>query len=354
MKNLCFKTSPALDALFFLKKCSMDEEQWMPLNQAPKDVILDHPLYRLQYDKIAQFKERFPIQHYNYKYDISTMGLILSAYTNNSLSDLTLEDLADILNSPDKICATVKERITSGFNTTHVYPLLEELKDNLGNVLSKDIAVLSDFGFEELYNTEITPLLHDEIKRYEQSIKSLDFSQLYKNISVLKNTNQISSATIFFTFFCLPYCLSLYNGAYAACYTRENHIDLFAISAHELMHGFANNETLSLYKKYIESNKYLQSTHYRLLNEFGSGDEEELVKVAEYYLCYLSGNYNKNHLYAKAKSEYDGCCPVSVIIFDLLTKENSIPSDYNKWLISVFKSHILPKENIQNYIEKLI
>ncbi len=354
MNNLCFKTSPALDALFFLKKCSMDDGQWMPLNQAPKDVILDHPLYRLQYDKIAQFKEHFPIQHYDYKYDMSTMGLILSAYTNNALGNLTLDDLADIFNSPHKLYDTVKGRITNGFNTYHVYPLLEELKGSLGNALSKDIAVLSDFGFEELYNTEITPLLHDEIKRYEKIIENLDFSLLYKNISILKYTNQISSATIFFTFFSLPYCLSLYNGAYAACYTRENHIDLFAISAHELMHGFASNEILSLYKEYIESNKYLQSTHYRLLHEFGSGDEEELVKAAEYYLCYLSCNYNKNHLFDIAKSDYDGCCPVSVMIFDLLMKENSIPDNYNKWLKNIFESHILPKENIQDYIEKLL
>ncbi len=293
MNNVRFKISTALDALFFLKKCSMDDGQWMPLNQATKDVILEHPLYRLQYDKIEKFKEHFPIQHYNYKYDMSTMGLILSAYTNNALDDLTLDYLAEIFDSCDKLYDTVKERITSGFNILHVYPLLEEFKSNLGKVLSKDITILNDYGFEELYNTEITPLLHDEIKNYEQIIGNLDFSQLYRNISILKNTNQISSATIFFTFFSLPYCLSLYNGAYAACYTGEKHIDLFAISAHELMHGFASNETLSLYKQYIKSNKYLENAHYRLIHDFGSGDEEEFVKAAEYYLCYLSCNYNK-------------------------------------------------------------
>lgn len=66
--------------------------------------------------------------------------------------------------------------------------------------------------------------------------------------------------------------------------------------------------------------------------------------AAEYYLCYLSGNYSKEQLLERAKKEYGGNCPTSIAIFERLLLESKIPEDYNEWLIGQFESNQYPSE----------
>ena len=61
--------------------------------------------------------------------------------------------------------------------------------------------------------------------------------------------------------------------------------------------------------------------------------------AAEYYLCYLSGNYSKEQLLERARKEYGGNCPTSIAIFERLLLESKIPEDYNEWLIGQFESN---------------
>ena len=91
----------------------------------------------------------------------------------------------------------------------------------------------------------------------------------------------------------------------------------------------------------MESNEKLRACHCALLEDWQSGDEEEFVMAAEYYLCYLSGNYSKERLLERAKKEYGGNCPTSVAVFELLLQEPQIPEDYDKWLIEQFEGNKL-------------
>lgn len=75
--------------------------------------------------------------------------------------------------------------------------------------------------------------------------------------------------------------------------------------------------------------------------------------AAEYYLCLISGDYEKSYLLDWAKERYNGCCPVSVIIFDLLSKETCVPIDYNSWLKNQFINKKLPAKNIKEYVENI-
>ena len=94
----------------------------------------------------------------------------------------------------------------------------------------------------------------------------------------------------------------------------------------------------NLYLKYVESDEKLKACHRALIEDWHSGDEEEFVMAAEYYLCYLSGNYTKEQLISKAKKQYGGNCPTSVAIFELLLQERELPKDYDKWLIWQFRN----------------
>ena len=107
------------------------------------------------------------------------------------------------------------------------------------------------------------------------------------------------------------------------------------------MHGFASSELITLYQQYVNKNSFLKENHRRLLEEWGSGDEEELVMSAEYYLLYLHG-WPKNKIIARAKNNYDGCCLLALVLFDLATQEVKIIKDYNKWCINKFTLGLVP------------
>ncbi|MEG2118544.1 MAG: hypothetical protein RRY76_04990, partial [Clostridia bacterium] len=49
--------------------------------------------------------------------------------------------------------------------------------------------------------------------------------------------------------------------------------------------------------------------------------EEEMVMAAEYYLVQSLGLVTHKEMIKYAKNMYGSCCPVSVLIFDLLSHE---------------------------------
>lgn len=142
-------------------------------------------------------------------------------------------------------------------------------------------------------------------------------------------------------FFSAPTAFTLYGGSFLTCFCHAGAVDFYSNIAHELMHGFASEKLTELYRQHVESNKKLRACHRALLEDWQSGDEEEFVMAAEYYLCYLSGNYSKERLLERAKKEYGGNCPTSVAVFELLLQEPQIPEDYDKWLIEQFEGNKL-------------
>ena len=353
MKKVKFCSSIALDSLFFIRKSSMKKSEWMPLSQFEESELVKYPIFKKHFDELDFFKRKMNIKADGIMFDMSSIALVLSAFTDNSLEDLTLDDLIKIFEKPTQLSEYTREKITNDFSASHTYPLLDRLKKGLADEICLRLKKIKDNEFELFYNKNITPCIKENIINYYESIEKYNFEKLYSEIALLKNSNSVPCAKIFMTFFSFPWALSMYNGSFSVCYSGKASIDFFSIVAHELMHGFADNELLEMYSKYMKSDNYLSVNHSRLLSDFGSGGEEEFVKAAEYYLCLLSGHYKKSNLLIRAKNEYEGVCPFSVIVFDLLSKESKVPRDYNQWLKDLFTSEKLPKTKIEEYIREI-
>lgn len=182
-------------------------------------------------------------------------------------------------------------------------------------------------------------MIYTEIEQKNNEVGGYDSDRLFQNISLLKNSSAIASANIYASFFSAPTAFSLYGGSFLTCFCPSGAVDFYSVVAHELMHGFASDELTQLYRNYVESDEKLQTCHRALIEDWHSGDEEEFVMAAEYYLCYLSGNYTKEQLISKAKKQYGGNCPTSVVVFEQLLLENEISKDYNRWLLQQFKDN---------------
>lgn len=353
MENIQFLPSLAIDALCFITRC-YDNEKWIPVSHNfEKDKIIDNPLFREQFDQIEFFKKASCIQNFNHTYDISSMALLFSAYTDNKLENTSLDDIIDILKDIDILEKIVKKKITNDFNSSCTSSLIDILKSGMSADMIDILRLMKENGFEHNYNKRILPFVKKDIELNKSKIEKYDTISLFSQIAKLKNKNVLPCIKIFITFFSLPYAFALYNGAFSMCYTGNTSVDFFSITAHELMHGFADNELIKMYHSYIESDEYLSEMHAKLHTQFGSGDEEEFVKASEYYLCFLSGKYSREKLMTRAKAEYDGTCPISVILFDLLLREKNCPVNYNFWIKKQFSEKQLPQSNIKEFIENL-
>lgn len=325
MSHIHVKSSLALDTLCFLEKRLLNDTKWMNEKQIEEIKYINALLP-------GDFGDNF--------IGMSNICLIVSAYFDGDLECLTLDDLIDMFNDPQKIENTVKERITGGFTASYIYPVLGWLKDGFADLYAKRLTVLKNIGFESIYKERILPMVYSEMKPKETAVAGYDADLLFRNVSLLKKSSVIASANIYVSFFSAPTAFTLYGGSFLTCFCRSAEaIDFYPLIAHELMHGFASEKLTSLYWKYIESNEKLKACHRALIEDWRSGDEEEFVLAAEYYLCYLSGNYSKEQLLERARKEYGGNCPTSIAIFERLLLESKIPEDYNEWLIGQFESN---------------
>ena len=353
MKEINFCSSLALDSMFFIRKSNMQKNEWLPLYHHNESELLEHPIFKKHFDELNFFKRKMNINTKNINFDMSSMALILSAYTDNALESITLDNLIRIFENPNQLSNIVRQKIKNDFSSLHTFPLLDRLVNGLADEICVALKTLKANNFEHYYKQNIISCIENNITKYAQTIEKFDFKKLYNEIALLKNSDSVSQTKIYLNFFNFPFALSMYNGSFSMSYTGEVSIDFFSIIAHELMHGFADNALLEMYRKYMKSDNYLSVNHSRLLSDFGSGDEEEFVKAAEYYLCLLSGHYKKSNLLIRAKNEYEGVCPFSVIVFDLLSKESEVPRDYNQWLKDLFTSEKLPKTKIEEYIREI-
>lgn len=326
MSRIHVKSSLALDTLCFLEKRLLNETKWMNEKQI---------------EEIKYINALLPGDFGNNYIGMSNICLVVSAYFDSDLECLTLDDLIDVFGNPRKIEKTVKERITGGFTASYIYPVLDWLNGGFADMYAKRLAVLKNIGFESIYKERILPMVYSEMKPKEAAVAGYNADSLFRNVSLLKKSSVIASANIYVSFFSAPTAFTLYGGSFLTCFCPAGAVDFYSVIAHELMHGFASEKLTELYRQHVESNEKLRACHRALIEDWQSGDEEEFVLAAEYYLCYLSGNYSKELLLEKANKEYGGNCPTSAEVFKLLLQEPEIPEDYNKWLIMQFDNNKL-------------
>ncbi len=298
--------------------------------------------------EIQALNTQLPLEFSSDPLSMSTLSLIISAAAEGALEELTLDDLIELFEAPEYIAERVRTRITTGFLSSFVYPMLDMLIDGYAAKYVAKCKQLKEIGFEEQYHQRVFPLVQAEIKAIRQRMNGFDTNALLDRIAILKNCPAIPSVKIYISFFSYPTAFALYGGTFLSCFDVT---DYFSLTAHELMHGFADEEVTEMYRQYTASNPVFQQMHRRLITDQGSGDEEEFVVAAQHYLCLLSGRYNPSELMSQVENFYGGCCPVAVILFGLLSQEISVPSDYNAWLKTQFASNRLSQWLAEQYGE---
>lgn len=278
---------------------------------------------------------------------MSNLCLILSIYTNNTnIQNYTLDDLINIFNNIHDVSKVVRKKTKNEFWKSFLFPTLDHLIESYAKKYADDITILKEIGFEELWKSDLYNGINESITANIDFVERFNIDELFGNIQKMKNIDNILDCSTYISFMSYPTAFTLYNNCFL--YPIGSFLSLEMI-AHELMHGFASDELISEYLKYIAKNEFLTEKN-RKLNEY-SGNEEEFVMAAGYYLAYLSQIQSKEEYIIKAKR--NGDCPLSVIIFDMLTKEESVPVDYNAWLINKFKNRCFPERDIEEYISSI-
>ena len=127
----------------------------------------------------------------------------------------------------------------------------------------------------------------------------------------------------------------------------------FSLIAHELMHGFASSELVEQYLTFMESNRYLRATHHALLTDMHSGDEEEFVMAAEYYILCRCGILTEEQIVQRNADRYNGCVPLSLYIFRHLVKEQPA-AGYDGWLRARFSDGTFRPQEVVSVIDAIL
>jgi hypothetical protein len=182
---------------------------------------------------------------------------------------------------------------------------LDWLVDEGGAKYAEMIIVLKDAGFKHLWETELLPVLKKSIAAQEEYHSKLDYKGLLSDICIPKQCAPIETVRIYVSALSYPVAFKLYDSSFLVNISDWG----MEMVAHELMHGFATEEVIDMYQKYVEGDDYLKKQHDRLINDLRSGDEEEFVSAAEYYLRMKHGGESKSTLLEYAKRQYGGCMP---------------------------------------------
>ena len=319
MNRIIVKPSLVLDTLCFFEKRELNDTKWMNADQI-KEIEYINALLPADFDK----------EHLG----MSCLCLIISTYHNADMEALTLDDLIHDFQSPEKIDQLVRERTKNEFIASVLFPMLDWLNQGYANIYVEKLKALKSIGFETIYRERILPSVQREAARLKKEI-GFDTEELFQNISILKNAPIVDHTSVYVSYFSYPTAFMLYNGSFLTCFSTRP-TDYYPLVAHELMHGFASDEAIRLYKEYVDSDGRLKECHRALIEDQHEGNEEEFVVAAECYLCYLSGNYPIDRLRSTVNDYYGGNCPTAAAIFERLIKEQTIPADYNRWLIKKF------------------
>jgi len=268
-------------------------------------------------------------------------GEISSWDKNGEFENYTLDDLAEFFRNP--------ENIREGLDTERIWASEKRSPEEWAEKYLDYINILKEIGFDKLWETELLPVIQEDIDRRQEICKNLNMDGAYADIQKLKQCEALEAVQIYIGVMSYPVAFKLYGNNFLDTVYGNMGV---GIVCHELMHGCSNKELESLYLEYIESIEYLKEQHEKLKNEWHSGNEEEFVQAAEYYLRMKHNGETKQELLNCAWKQYDGCMPTSVLLFDLLSQESETPSNYAQWLTDIFKNKKLPQEAIETHKQK--
>lgn len=328
------KASMILDAICYLEKgIYFSEKQWMTKEQI-------NIIEELNEINIGLVQECL---------SMSTISLIISAFYNNeNLDRYDLDDLLYVFENINVVDKVVRKRITNDFQKRYVYQALDWLMRKYARVYVKNINLLKQNRFDLYWEKEIYPKVLDNIEKKKLALQKANVKSIIDNVCLLKNIGDLGDINIYVSFMSTPTAFTLYNGYLDNILGTR----LDSMLAHELMHGFASAELIKQYREFMKSNDYLKECYRYLIDELKSGDEEELVMSAEYYLLYLNGT-SKSDIYKHIKENYGYHLPLSIVLFELAVNEKNTIIDYDNWLLNKFSKKEIP-EITKDYIINLL
>lgn len=273
------------------------------------------------YNKIAQneclniLKERTGEMFKEGAPSYSTMcGIVASYITDPSCA--TLDDLYLMFQSISDVDTVIRSKVKNEFEQSYIFPTLDMLKNGGAEKYCEYIMALKMAGFEELWREKVLPIEQEQINKLQENFETADIDSILQTISDLKGSN-CDSVTTYISLLSYPVSFTLDETSFLD--TINDHEDYYkngflSMIAHELMHGFASSELTEIYLKFMDSSRYLRSTHKSLIKDMHSGDEEEFVMAAEYYILWRSKIMSKDQIVLKNYPRYGGCVPMSLYI----------------------------------------
>lgn len=328
------KPSMILDAICYLEKgIYFSEKEWMRKEQ----IKIIEELNIINKDLVQE------------SLSMSTVSLIISTFYNNEKLDIyNLDDLLYAFENIILVDKVVRNRINNDFQKEYVFKTLDWLKKEYAEIYIKNINLLKQNHFDLYWEKEIYPIVLDNIEKKKLVLQKTNIDILFSYIYQLKNINKLDDINVYVSYMASPIAFTLYNGYLDNVLGTR----LDNMIAHELMHGFASDELIKKYRVFMESNDYLKKCYSFLINDMRSGDEEELVMSAEYYLLYLNGT-SKQDIYKYVREQFGYNLPLSVVLFELASNEKNIIKDYNSWLLKKFSANEIPVITL-DYIKYLL
>ncbi|MCL1845178.1 MAG: hypothetical protein FWF77_04675 [Defluviitaleaceae bacterium] len=281
----------------------------------------------------------------------STLCLALTTFADNAHFDsMSLDELAQLFKDAEKFRSTVQSKVCDGFTASYLFPALDYLAEGLAATYAENIEIIKNAGFEKLWENDLFPLIQEKIHEKETVYREVKLDCISADIQKLKQCPPIGDVKIYVSALSYPVAFSLYGGKFLENIGGGEGVGMIC---HELMHGFATEKVTNLYLEYVKSDPYLAEKHGILTGEMQSGDEEEFVMAAEYYLRLKHNGESKRKLLTKIRYEYDDCTPVAFFLFDLLSRESETPNGYVKWLENIFENKKLPKVDAESCLNDL-
>lgn len=273
------------------------------------------------------------------------------------LRERTDDDFKNVSGSFSSVCEMVRCNLNDP--TTATLCELCEALEKTENLAGKDeyircIKLLEDIGFEEVWKGIILPAEEEYIQKIEDDYKDKDISSVFELISKLKS-KRVDGTTVYFAVMSYPVSFSFSNNTFVQAVPRDREdVDrLLPLIAHELMHHFSSECVYDLYRKHINSNLYLRSTHNALINDKCSGDEEEHVMAAEYYILVKSGIRTYRDIVMRNCRRYGNCVPNAMYIFGKMAECDDI-GDLNEWLSNAYENGVIKADEVIEYVDEML
>lgn len=285
-----------------------------------------------------------------------TLSLILSIFTNNEeILEFKLSDLISVFSSTHRLTKVIKRRIGTGdFRSEYVLPMLEWLNNGYAQLYVDFFDKLGKIDFYELWKTSSLPMVERACKTMQTMMTDIDVSGVLQDLALMKGIAPIDEVTVYKSFFSHPVSFCLHNNSYLDSIGTCEAKHYILIIIHELMHGFSDSRLTERYRDLVKNDDFLKATHNILTVKYQSGDEAEFTVAAEYYICFKNGLFTYDELLDKAMERYSGCMPLSILLFDLLCKEDRFPKNYNKWLHHIFDQELLVAGSIKHSVDRLL